>query len=155
MAALKQRGGDKFKKFVRENSEEKKITLQVGFFKGSKYTNGTQVAQVAVWNNFGTRSKKTRKVRIPERPFFSQATEIYKADRKRIIKEVFVPQRTLRKSVALVGKKVVKLIQARITKLKTPEKSEETLRLRPGKTNPLIDTGLMRKSVLFKIDDDE
>ena len=155
MAALKQRGGDKFKKFVRDNSEEKKITLQVGFFKGSKYDDGTQVAQVAVINNFGTRSKKTGKVKIPARPFFSQATEIYKADRKRIIKEAFIPQRTARKSVALVGDKIVELIQTRITKLRTPPKSEATLRLHPGKTNPLINTTLMLRSVLFKFGDDE
>lgn len=42
--------------------------VNVGFFEDAKYPDGTQVAMVALWQNFGTS-------KIPPRPFFSDMIE--------------------------------------------------------------------------------
>ncbi len=156
MATLKQSGGRKFKEFINKNtSSNKEVTLEVGFFKNAKYDDGTQIASVAFWNNFGTRNKKTGKQQIPERPFFTQASDIYKSNRVNIIKDKFKPNKNQIKSILEVGEVIQNIIQKRITDLKTPAKAVSTLKAKPTKTNPLIDTGVMRNNVTFKIDDNE
>ncbi len=50
----------------------KKTKLTAGFYAGSKYEDGTSVAQVAAWNNFGTVRKDGSEF-IPPRPFFNDA----------------------------------------------------------------------------------
>lgn len=42
--------------------------LQVGWFEGAKYTDSTPVAQVAAWNEFGTKT-------APARPFMRPASD--------------------------------------------------------------------------------
>ena len=153
MSSLKQSGGKKFKSFIKnELNKQKEVVLRVGFFKNAKYDDGTQVASVAAINNFGSRTK-TGKVGIPARPFFTQAMDIYKKNQSRIIKDKFKPNKDQKKSISEVGEIIQNTIQKRITDLKTPPKSAKTLKLHPTKTNPLINTGLMRRSVIFMVDD--
>jgi hypothetical protein len=63
MATLK--GGDKLEAALREISRKvsKPGKLRVGFLEGATYPNGTPVALVAWWNEFGTK-------KIPPRPAF-------------------------------------------------------------------------------------
>ena len=151
MSSLKQSGGEKFKKFI-ESQKNRSVVLKVGFFKNATYTNGTQVASVAAWNNFGTRTK-TGGVKIPARPFFTQAMDIYKANQKRIIKEKFSPKKDQLKSIAEIGEIIQNTIEQRITSLKSPPKAPSTLKANPSKTNPLINTEVMRNSVTFTVDE--
>lgn len=50
----------------------KKTKLTAGFYKGAKYEDGTPVAQVAAWNNFGTIENGGF---TPPRPFFNDAID--------------------------------------------------------------------------------
>lgn len=57
-------------------------TINIGFFAGTQYPDGTPVAAVAKWNNDGTD-------RIPERPFFSKGILIGRMSSKVIFEELF------------------------------------------------------------------
>lgn len=60
-----ERGGKKLEAALKRLSEKiaRPATLRVGFLEGATYPNGTNVAAVAFWNNYGTQH-------IPPRPFF-------------------------------------------------------------------------------------
>ena len=57
-------------------------TINIGFFSGSKYPDGTPVASVAKWNNDGTD-------RIPERPFFTKGMLVGRLSAKAVFEELF------------------------------------------------------------------
>lgn len=63
MSAIK--GGDKLQEKLTELAEKlgKGKLLRVGFLESAKYPDGTNVAQVAYWNEYGTKT-------APPRPFF-------------------------------------------------------------------------------------
>ena len=63
---VKRTGGRKLERFLREAGRGGVSSVAVGFFSDAKYQDGTPVAAVAAWNEFGTKN-------IPERPFFRQA----------------------------------------------------------------------------------
>ena len=118
-----------------------KGNLQVGFFESAKYPNGIQVASVAFFNEFGT-------LKIPMRPFFRNAindnTKKWFASLQQLI--AYDNARALDR----VGEIVRSDIVNSITNLRTPPNSEATIK-RKGSSNPLIDTGLLRRSVTYKV----
>ena len=63
---VKRTGGKKLERFLREAGKGGVSSVAVGFFADAKYQDGTPVAAVAAWNEFGTKN-------IPERPFFRNA----------------------------------------------------------------------------------
>ena len=119
-------------------------TVDVGFFVGTaKYKGGKDVTTVARDNDQGTK-------RIPERPFMIPAG--IKAANKTInitvqsIASGLDEQQALSKA-AIMFKNA---IQREITNLKEPPNAESTI-LKKGSSNPLIDTGLMRSKVEWKL----
>ena len=63
---VKRTGGKKLQRLLREAGKGGVSGVKVGFFSTAKYEDGTPVAAVAAWNEFGTKT-------IPERPFFRRA----------------------------------------------------------------------------------
>lgn len=59
-------GGDKLAKILAEIGGKAKGSVDVGFMSGATYPDGTSVAQVAFWNEFGHGGKFP----APPRPFF-------------------------------------------------------------------------------------
>lgn len=118
-------------------------SVEVGFFVGTKYKTGKDVTTVARDNDQGTK-------RIPERPFMIPAGN--KAANKTInitvqsIASGLDEQQALSKA-AIMFKNA---IQREITNLKEPPNAESTI-LKKGSSNPLIDTGLMRSKVEWKL----
>lgn len=118
-------------------------SVEVGFFVGTKYKTGKDVTSVARYNDQGTK-------RIPERPFMIPAGN--KAANKTInitvqsIASGLDEQQALSKA-AIMFKNA---IQREITNLKEPPNAESTI-LKKGSSNPLIDTGLMRSKVEWKL----
>ncbi len=118
-------------------------TVDVGFFKGTHtYPNGKDVTEVAKKNNEG--------IGVPERPFMIPAGN--KAANKIInitVKSIaggMDEQQALSKA-AIMFKNA---IQKEITNLKEPPNSPYTI-AKKGSSNPLIDSGDMRKSVKWKL----
>lgn len=119
-----------------------KHTLEIGFFKGATYPSGQSVASVASYQEYGT-------LRIPARPFFRQA--VAKNNKKWL--ETFKAhalQTAETKALAIVGEIAKGDVQQSITNLRTPPNAPSTIKAK-GSTNPLIDTGLMRRSVTYKV----
>ena len=118
-------------------------SIDVGFFVGTKYKNGKDVTTVARDNDQGTK-------RIPERPFMIPAGN--KAANKTINITVNSIAGGMDEQQALskAGELFVGFIQKEITNLKEPPNSPYTIE-KKGSSNPLIDSGDMRKSVKWKL----
>lgn len=110
---------------------------------------GATLVEVAIYNEFGTAN-------IPERPFLRTAIS---EEKKKVAK--FISRRIGRAiegkmpmelALSQIGIKGQSLVRNKITRLKEPPNSPATID-KKGSSNPLIDTGLMRQSIAWKIDE--
>ena len=119
---VRQRGGKRLARLLREAGKGGVKSVQVGFFSTAKYQDGTPVAAAAAWNEFGTKN-------IPERPFFRQAiaemedgvTDMIKAgiDTKKMVVDNRLAGR--------VGEFAASQVQERITDLEEPANAPATV----------------------------
>ena len=117
--------------------------LEIGFFETARYPNGTFVAQVARYNEFGT-------LNIPMRPFFRNAINKNIKKWYATLQNAINQNATPSKALSIVGEVARADIIQSITDLRTPPNAESTIKQKKS-TNPLIDTGLMRRSVTYKV----
>lgn len=142
------KGGDTFKKLDKllKNS---KSQLQAGFFQGQMRKSGNKdipQAQIAYWNEFGTDDGT-----IPPRPFMKISVEKNSKRWFNFIKKGLLNNNfEIKKTINQLGSMVVGDIQKEITDLRTPPNAESTIK-KKGSSNPLIDTGIMRNSVKYKV----
>lgn len=117
--------------------------LEIGFFESAKYPSGEYVAQVARYNEFGT-------LNIPMRPFFRNA--INKNIKKwfSTLQSAIKKDTPAKKALSIVGEVARADIIESITSLNAPPNAQSTIKQK-GSSNPLIDTGLMRRSVTYKV----
>ncbi len=144
-------GGRRLKRFIREAKRapsRSAKSVDVGFFSSAKYPDGTPVAFVAVINEFGTS-------RIPERPFFRNAIDGAHEDLLAAIKAAVDPIDMEFTTVIAgrVGLVMQGRIQKSITTLREPPNAPSTIVRKKGKSNPLINTGFMRGSVTFIVNE--
>ncbi len=145
---VQQRGGKKLQRLLREAGKGGVSGVKVGFFSTAKYGDkrGTPVAAVAAWNEFGTET-------IPERPFFRNAL----AESERGVSNILAKGIDTKKMVVdehlagRVGEYVQGKIRDSITALKEPPNAPETVR-RKGSSDPLLDTGTLRNSVSWEVE---
>ena len=143
---VQQRGGKKLQRLLREAGKGGVSGVKVGFFSTARYEDGTPVAAVAAWNEFGTKT-------IPERPFFRNAL----AESERSVGRILQAGLDTKKMVVdeqlagRVGAHVQGKIQDSITSLKEPPNAPETVR-RKGSSDPLLDTGTLRNSVAWEVE---
>ena len=140
------RGGRRLAAFLRKAKAAKHVDVDVGFFASAKYDDGTPVAAVAAWNEYGTSNG------IPERPFFRNALRTSKELLLDIMVDNIDP-RTLtldRVTAGKLGAALVGEIQRSITTLRQPPNAPSTQKAK-GSSNPLIDTGFMRQSVTWRV----
>ena len=130
---------------VRKLIKNKNASMQVGFLKTATYKDGTRVADVARWLNYGTH-------RIPPRPFFNKAVSLNNAKWLNILateagrgKELDMKTAFNRLANVCVGD-----IQKALTELRSPPNKPSTIK-KKGSSNPLIDTGHLRRSVTYKV----
>lgn len=117
--------------------------LKVGIFESAKYDDGTPVAQVAFWQEFGT-------ARIPMRPFMRNA--IVKNTRKwgDSVKTALIGTNDSEKVLKMLGEIMRGDIVLSLTNLNTPPNAPSTIKQK-GSSNPLIDTGLLRSSISWEL----
>lgn len=115
----------------------------VGFPKGTD----SDVIDKAVYNEFGTRD-------IPERPFMRNGLRsnipALRRTARSVAGKVFSRTLTPRQGLGQMGEKGKKLIQESITDMRDPPNAGVTIE-RKGSSNPLIDTGEMRRKVTWEI----
>lgn len=121
-------------------TKNKQGSLEVGILKG-KYPNGLNIAQNAIFQEFGTYN-------IPPRPFFRNAL---RQNQKKWI--AFYKSGLKQRDVNIVGKVGVMAssdIKMSITKTLTPPNAKSTIK-KKGSSHPLIDTGLLRSAIDYKV----
>lgn len=116
--------------------------VEVGFFVGSTYENGKDITEIAKKHNEG--------IKVPKRPFMIPATN--KASNKtiNIIVNRIASGMDEKQALSKAGIMFKNAIQREITNIKEPPNSLSTI-LKKGSSNPLIDTGLMRSKVEWKL----
>ena len=154
---VKRTGGKKLQRLLREAGKGGVSGVAVGFFSDAKYQDGTPVAAVAAWNEFGTKN-------IPERPFFRQAIAGMEDGIANIIKARIDPRRMVvdEQLADRVGLYAAAQVQESITSLREPPNAPSTIARKRkklggkkgvgGGENPLIDTGFMHDSVTWQVE---
>ena len=139
------KGGDKLMQKLEQIAKDMGGgSVRVGFLEGATYPDGTPVAAVAFWNEFGTAT-------APPRPFFrttienespqwpammAGAAKHYDYDGDKVL--------------MLMGEKIKEQIQGSINGWSTPPNAESTIQ-KKGFDKPLIDTANMRDSVDYEV----
>lgn len=119
--------------------------VSVGFMAGATYPDGTPVAAVAFWNEFGGPGR-------PPRPFFRQM--IAKESPTWAPKMVKLAKATDydgNKVLALMGEDIKGALQQSINKFRSPPLAPSTIEAK-GFAKPLIDTSHMLNSVTYEVD---
>lgn len=114
-------------------------TLKVGFLEGATYPDGTPVASVAFWNEFGTKNQ-------PPRPFFrtmvAEKSPAWPAQMGQLAKSTgYDGPRVL----ALMGEQIEGDLKESINKFTDPPLAPSTIKAK-GFDKPLIDTSHMVNS---------
>lgn len=111
--------------------------------------------QKAIWNHFGTKGGGWGGP-IPERPFLANAMRDnrgkYSSSMQTAARAIVAGQYDTRTALSRLGILAQGDIQKEITTLSSPPNSPVTI-ARKGSSNPLIDTGAMRQTVTWKIDE--
>lgn len=122
--------------------DKPKIILEAGFLEGVTYPDGMSVPMVASLNEFGTYN-------IPPRPFFRNAIN-KNSDKWGKVFLQGMQKQSARNAFGLLGERIRKDIIQSINDTNEPPNSPVTI-ARKGSSKPLVDTGLMRASVNYRI----
>lgn len=143
--------------------------VRVGFFQGVRYEDGTPVAAVARYNEFGALA--AGRYRIPPRPFMRPALHANRAALTERLRQLY--RKALREgtstmdALALFGEYATEKVRSQIDATTSPANSYVTvhggwLSTADGKpfyvepkrgTHPLKDTGFMQDSVTYQIEE--
>lgn len=115
------------------------------------YEDGLTIATIAAVNNFGSEDKK-----IPARPFLEPAITKGAPQYQRLA-EIMIPKvldGTMAMTTLLeqMGNLAEGHVKQEITDLDTPPNAQSTID-RKGSSSPLIDTGALRQSIRYVIDE--
>lgn len=139
------KGGEKTQAFFKNAGEGGVKSVDVGVFQSAKYPDGTPVAEVLAYNEFGTED-------IPERPAFRNANTENGKNLVRILKKRVDPKTmVVTKQIAgVLGANHQGAVQKSIVVLKSPANAPKTIKAKKS-SNPLVDTGFMSRSVTHKV----
>lgn len=121
--------------------------VRVGFQRGeATEEDGTDICDVAVWNELGT-------INMPSRPFLRKSVDENEAKINHFLQSKQrdlvrgVPEEQILKEIGIFQKD---LIQEKITEGSFAPNAESTIR-KKGSSKPLMDSGRMRQSVNYVI----
>ena len=118
--------------------------LKVGINESATYPNGLEVAKVAFWNEVGT-------VNMPSRPFLRNTFANKNKEWANLAKYLFVQTNyDLKRTWGMLGEKVVDDLKDAITAFDDPANAQSTIK-KKGFNKPLVDTGVMRDSIIYDI----
>ena len=118
---------------------------------------GTPLAARAAYNEFGTRGGASGGGwggPVPARPFLGSTVDDERAKWGRAadvaISQALAGARTFEDGLGILGTMAQQDVQQKIVTLSSPPNSATTVDLK-GSSNPLIDTGAMRKAIRYKV----
>ena len=143
MATIK--GGQKFERAMTELSDKLEgRQLVVGFLNGATYPDGTNVATVAAFNEFGTSN-------APPRPFFRRMVKEKSPEWPEAIGNLLTSTGyDVDKTLNLAGEAISGQLKQSINDLTSPPLAPSTI-ARKGHAKPLIDTSVMINSVSYEV----
>lgn len=141
------RGGDKFSVGLAEVSRSinKTSRLKVGIVRSATYPDGTQIAQNAYWQEYGTD-------KIPPRPVYRLVQAKYGAKWTSAF-DTLVKQDATLKSLGRLGELIKGQIVREYIAISDPPNAPSTV-AKKGFNKPLVDTGTMWRSVDWSIGND-
>lgn len=119
--------------------------LRVGFIDSATYPNGTNVATVAFWNEYGTDT-------APPRPFMRNTAAQNKDQWVAMVKALYQTQGA-EKALLQLGEVIQGDISTSITSFNDPRNADYTIK-KKGFNAPLRDTMLMARSISYELSDD-
>lgn len=147
---IKQRNPGAIKKLLQRY--DKGIDIAVGLPKGSevagvKYPDGTDLLDVAMWNEFGTSS-------IPERSFIRVGVRANLDDLNKLaanlVKELNEGKIDIETAGEALGLKAADGVKSYIVELTSPPNAPATIKIKKS-SNPLVDTGLLNQSITHEV----
>jgi len=121
-------------------------TLAVGFLETAKYADGLSVAQVAYWNEFGTKTS-------PPRPFFrGMIAKDSPAWGNRLTKILLSVNYDINLTLIRMGGTIINELQDSIIEFADPPNAASTI-AKKGFNKPLIDSGDMQRKVQAEVID--
>lgn len=120
-------------------------SVRAGLLETAIYEDGTPVAQVGFWNEYGTRN-------IPPRPFMRSVIEQDGQQWAQYLGKLIKTEDT-GKALNVVGAEMAGAITGSILQFTTPPNAPSTIR-KKGFNKPLIDTGVMSRSVSWEVQDE-
>lgn len=121
-------------------------TVSVGFMEGATYPDGTPVAAVAFWNEYGGPNR-------PARPFFRNMIAKESVNwTKRMARLVSATNGDGPQVLALMGEDIKGALQQSINDFSTPALAESTIAAK-GFAKPLIDTSHMLNSITYAVEE--
>lgn len=155
------------KKILEEMGKLGKMYVKVGFpDNGDSSDEGVRIAQIAYWNENGATStnnvlKKGKVWVLPPRPFMSQAVdnneEQIKQTGEKLVQQVQEGKIDAKTAMRRNAENMINLIKSSIRNGQFAPNSEITINGIEGfirgkkSTKPLINTGMMRNSVMYQI----
>ena len=135
-------------------AEKPSITVGIHEDKGAEaHGDVLTVLQIAIFNEFGTHDANG-KVLTPERSFirawFDEAEPSLRQDLVKLCASVIAGKRTRADILELLGSRMVGEIQQRIADGIEPENAKSTIKQK-GSSTPLVDMGVLRSSVTYKV----
>ena len=122
---------------------------KVGFVLGlGEHPNapGHSISEVAAWQEFGTDD-------IPERPFLRitirEQRSVYVEITREMMSKILKGKMTADQAAGLLGLKAVADVRNKIDAIRSAENADSTVDIK-GFDNPLVHSGIMKKSVTFE-----
>lgn len=138
-------GGQALEKKLEEMAKRmSQKEVKIGFMGNATYDDGTPVAAVAFWNEYGTS-------KIPARPFFrNMIAQSSPGWSKMIANAANQMDFDGQKVLAFMGEYVANELKMSINEFSTPANAPSTI-ARKGFNKPLIQDGHMRDSITYEV----
>jgi hypothetical protein len=136
------------KKFLKEIDEMKRLVCHVGFQQGEASGGGASVADIAMFNELGTSN-------MPSRPFMRQSVEENTEQISAMCKaqlQAIARGASARDALTALGVMQKGLIQNQIVSGSFAPNAKATVKMK-GSAQPLINSGRMRQSVTFTVEE--
>lgn len=122
-------------------------SVRVGVLENATYPDGTPVAMVAFWNEYGTRTS-------PVRAFFRTTVSEQKKNWVLSVQNLMKMHNDPKRVMGLIGVHMQEQIVQSINIWSDPPNSAYTI-AKKGSSKPLIETGLMMRSIKSEVGEGE
>ena len=126
---------------------EMNASVRVGVLENATYPDGTPVAMVAFWNEYGTKTS-------PVRAFFRTTVSDQKKNWVLSVQNLMKMHNDPKKVMGLMGEHMRGQIVQSINTWTDPPNAPYTV-ARKGFNKPLVDQGIMMRSISFEVNGDE